>query len=116
MKTNVIHIPAINQDITFILGEHAKDNDQLIEQSNQDDLWFHVKNKSSCHVVAHVADQAIERKQMKYVIKQGALLCKIKSYPSERNLPIIYTKIKNIQSTDIPGQVTLRNDPSTITI
>jgi len=116
MKSKIISIPAIKQEIAFIIGQNATENDHLIEQSNDDDIWFHVDNKSSCHVVATVSENNITRKNMKYIIKQGALLCKMHSYPSEKNLSIVYTKIKNIQSTNIPGQVTLLSQPSVISI
>ena len=116
MKSKIISIPAIKQDIAFIIGQNATENDHLIEQSNDDDIWFHVDNKSSCHVVATISENNITRKNMKYIIKQGALLCKMHSYPSEKNLSIVYTKIKNIQSTNIPGQVTLLSPPSVISI
>lgn len=116
MKSKIISIPAIKQDIAFIIGQNATENDHLIERSNDDDIWFHVDNKSSCHVVATISENNITRKNMKYIIKQGALLCKTHSYPSEKNLSIVYTKIKNIQSTNIPGQVTLLSPPSVISI
>ena len=116
MKTEVVEFPKIDEEVTYYIGTSAKDNFAVIDEGDDDDIWFHVDNKSSCHVVATVSENNITRKNMKYIIKQGALLCKMHSYPSEKNLSIVYTKIKNIQSTNIPGQVTLLSQPSVISI
>ena len=107
MKTEDIIIHTINENVTFIVGKNAQDNTSIILNATPDDIWFHVNNKSSCHVIALLSDLNIKipRKNMKYIVKQGALLCKQHSYPSEKNLDIIYTKVKNIETTDIPGQV-----------
>ncbi len=104
MKIETIEIPSINATIDYIVGQNAQDNHDIIDDAADDDIWFHVDNRSSCHVIAKLTEN-FKRKEMRYIIKQGAVLCKKHSYPNIKNLPIISTKIKHLIKTDIPGQV-----------
>ena len=47
-----------------------------IGKGAEDDLWFHAKDVSSCHVVCEVPDDIKKKKELMYIIKIGALLCK----------------------------------------
>ncbi len=112
MLTTIIYIQKLGLDITFIIGQNAAENFQIIDDSQSDDLWFHVSEFPSCHVVAKINDimDNINRKDMKYVVKQGAVLCKQYSkYKSVKNLDIIYTEISNVQKTSIIGSVITSN-------
>ena len=99
-----IHI----KDVSFLVGTSAQDNFDIIDISDPDDIWFHVKDESSCHVIAKMPDvgEKIDKKMRRLIIKQGALLCKMESkYKSAKNLEIIYTKVKNVKKTATVGSV-----------
>ena len=118
MLIKEVFIPKVNFDITFVIGQNAVENFKIIDDSQPDDLWFHVAEFPSCHVVAKINDiiDNINRKDMKYVVKQGAVLCKQYSkYKSVKNLDIIYTEISNVQKTSIIGSV-ITNNTKNITI
>lgn len=115
MKTQIVQIPKLKCDITYTIGQNANENDQLIANANPGDLWFHVNNKKSCHVIATVPD-TIDRKDLKYIVNQGAVICKMHSYPSEKNLPIVFTRVRNIQKTDTPGTVIIPEENKSIKI
>jgi predicted ribosome quality control (RQC) complex YloA/Tae2 family protein len=104
-----IYIPKIHDSIHYCIGKNAFNNFQLIDSANDDDLWFHVNDMPSCHVIARMSafsNKKIERKNMKYIIRQGALLCKKNSkYKAEKDLEIVYCKIKYIRKSKIPGSV-----------
>jgi len=102
-KTEVKFIQGLNQEIIFHVGKSAAGNFEIIDNAKDDDLWFHIDNKSSCHVVASVPE-ALDRKNIRYIVKQGAILCKQHSRFKTKTT-IVYTKIKNIEKTDIPGKV-----------
>ena len=53
-------------------------------------------------------------KNIKYIVSQGAVLCKRYSYPKEKNLPIIFTRVKNVELTDTPGLVFIPEDCKSI--
>ena len=113
MKTRIIYIPSLQCSVTYKIGENAQENDSLIDQAAPDDLWFHVYNKKSCHVIACLPEK-IDKKNIKYIVSQGAVLCKQFSYPSEKNLAIVFTRRKYIEKTDIPGLVFIPEENKSI--
>ena len=115
MKTHVIYIPSLKCDITYTIGQNAEDNDAVIDSALPNDIWFHVDNKPSCHIVASVPDN-MDRTNIKYIISQGVVLCKKLSYPSEKKLPILFTRVKNIQKTNIAGRVFIPEDCKSIKV
>jgi len=156
MKMKTIATQGSPKDVTFLVGTCAQDNFDIIDISEPDDIWFHVRDWSSCHVIARVsgiasvavkysgrvaegirgnsrersssefkgdrelsgdnllshdnakipAGEKMDKKTIHKIIKQGALLCKEESrYKSVKNLAIIYTKVQNVQKTNIVGSV-----------
>jgi predicted ribosome quality control (RQC) complex YloA/Tae2 family protein len=105
-KTEVKFVQGLNEEITFHIGKSPSGNFEIIDNADEDDLWFHVDNESSCHVVASIPEN-MDRKDIRYIMKQGAVLCKQNSKfkKSKTKTNIIYTKIKNVEKTDIPGKV-----------
>ena len=103
-------IEALNITITFYVGKDAKDNFAVIDKTmdlNPDNIWFHVEDKPSCHVVADIPlDLNLDKKELMYIVKQGAIVCKqCSKYKSEPNLSIVWTKIKNVYKTKVFGSV-----------
>lgn len=114
MKMKTIVIQGSPKEVTFLVGTCAQDNFDIIDISEPDDIWFHVRDGSSCHVIAKIsgdnatmpAGEKLDKKIIHKIIKQGALLCKQESrYKSTKNLAIIYTKLRNVQKTNIVGSV-----------
>lgn len=108
MKTEVYFLKNLARDITFMIGTNAQDNFAVIDSSDPDDVWFHVKDLPSCHVVAKIPDDIDSKKELLSIIKRGAIICKQHSkYTSTSNLEIVYTRIKNVKKTNVPGSVLL---------
>jgi len=101
------YIDALHFEIEFRIGDNAQDNFDLIDISNPNDIWFHIEGKSSAHVVASIPEHIkIDRKNKKKIITQGALICKqFSKYTKEKDLPVIYTEIKNLTKTEKVGCV-----------
>jgi predicted ribosome quality control (RQC) complex YloA/Tae2 family protein len=116
MKLETKYIAPLGIEIEFKVGQNAHDNFAVIESSNITDLWFHISDNSSSHVVASIPpDIQFEKKQMMYIVKQGAILCKQHSrYKSQKNVSVVYTTIQNITLTNIPGSVTIQNSKTVI--
>lgn len=90
------------------VGENAQENWDLIDDSSQNDIWFHVEGHPSCHVVLSMSDR--KKLPHKSVIIYCALLCKDGSKVSNhKNIKIIYTEIKNVRKGDTPGSVFTKN-------
>lgn len=108
MKSKDIYISALKMSIKYYIGQNASENFQMIDNAKETDIWFHVDGgRPSAHIIADIPEELkLDKKERKYIIKQGAVLCKQESkYNSEKNLPIIYAFIKNIQKTDVIGSV-----------
>lgn len=111
MKTEVVFIQALKREIVFYIGKTQSENFETIDKGRENDLWFHAKDVSSCHVVCEVPEDITSKRDMMYIIKAGGLLCKSNTnkLKSERNVEIIYTLIKNVTKTAIAGCVTTQN-------
>jgi hypothetical protein len=118
------YIPSLKISVVYKIGIDAKNNFEIIDQADKNDIWFHLKGTSSCHVIACLKNityttldddmpncydltfNELDKKQKQQIIKQGALLCKQYSrMKSMKNVEIIYTKIENIEKTNIVGTV-----------
>lgn len=111
MKTKNLFIQGLNREITFHIGQNQNENFDVINMGNSEDLWFHANNISSCHVVALIPDD-VNKKDLIYIIKIGALICKQNTNKLKilNDVEIVYTKIKNIEQTNIPGCVKIKNE------
>jgi predicted ribosome quality control (RQC) complex YloA/Tae2 family protein len=130
MRSITRFIPSIGESILYKIGRNAKNNIEIIEESHPQDIWFHLNNESSCHVIAvmnlehyneHYNNISSEDKsplhynfelkqltknQMSHIIKQGASICKEYSKcKSLKNVEIVYTNIENVIPTRVIGTV-----------
>jgi predicted ribosome quality control (RQC) complex YloA/Tae2 family protein len=110
MKTKILFVQGLNREITFHIGENQNENFDVIDLGKPHDIWFHANNISSCHVVA-VIPEDIKKNDLRYIIKIGALLCKSNTnkLKSLNNVDIIYSQVKNVIKTLVPGCVKILN-------
>ena len=110
MKVEIIFIEALKREITFHIGKNQDENFQVIDNGNPKDIWFHAKNISSCHVVCEIPEE-INKNDLRYIIKVGALLCKnnTNKLKSIKNVEIVYTFIRNITKTNVEGCFITKN-------
>jgi predicted ribosome quality control (RQC) complex YloA/Tae2 family protein len=115
MKTENVFIQTLNREIVFHIGKNQYENFDIIDNNDPNDIWFHAKDDSSCHVVCKLPND-IEKRDLRYIIKIGALLCKTNTNKLKNiiNVPIIYTKLKNITKTEIVGCVKTQNTKTII--
>ena len=110
MKLIEVYIDKLKMTIPFRIGSNAQDNFDIIDDSGPNDMWFHLHNDSSSHVVASIPD-GLKRKERMYIIRQGALLCKQQNNKSkkEKNVEVVFTTIKNVIKTNTVGMVELES-------
>ena len=101
-------------EYVFLIGSHQSENQELIDNSKNSDIWFHVANVPSCHVICQLDDIVIkDKKHLKKVIKQGALCCKIHSkFANVKNLEITYCRVEDLTNTDVIATVIVKNGKS----
>ena len=115
MKTENIFINALKREVTFYIGKNQNENFEVIDKGLENDLWFHAAELSSCHVVCNVPSD-IDKKELRYIITTGALLCKnnTNKLKTMKKVNIIYTKITNISKTNVPGCVITKDTKSIV--
>jgi predicted ribosome quality control (RQC) complex YloA/Tae2 family protein len=120
MKSETAQFQNFTQPIEYLIGTTASSNFTVIDSGKPEDLWFHVKGQSSCHVVAMISaypPKTFSKKELHSIIKRGALLCKQNSrYKLDPSVDIDYTRIEYVQKTKIVGTVILRKTPSVISV
>jgi predicted ribosome quality control (RQC) complex YloA/Tae2 family protein len=104
---NVIYI-FDNIEYNIIIGKNKFKNWEIIDSSKKTDIWFHVENESSSHVILQTDSHLSQIPRQ--VIKRCACLCKCNSKSKGvQKCPIIYTTLNNIVKTDTIGQVVSQN-------
>jgi len=108
----------IYNEVTYWIGENAQDNWNIIDQSKQNYLWFHLDKLPSAHVILCSSYAELKQKYKngelksspKNYINQAANYCKENS----KYYTVIYTEIKNVSKGDTVGSVQIKGKPSKI--
>jgi predicted ribosome quality control (RQC) complex YloA/Tae2 family protein len=116
MKTITKYIDSLKLNIDYIVGGNAQENHDIIDEASEEDLWFHISNQSSCHVICKMpVNENIDKKGLQKIIIQGAVICKAHSrYKSQKNIGITYTKVLHVKKLDKPGLVSIMNEKTII--
>lgn len=106
MKIEVMNFQNIDYEI--FIGRNKQENWDIIDKSNQTDIWFHVANAPSSHIFLKTEEPI--KKIPKQVITRCACLCKsYSSSASVKKCEIVYTTISNIQKGEHVGEVIAQN-------
>ena len=105
-----IEIPQIKGGpVEYVIGKNAQDNFDIIDDAEEYHMWFHIEGAPSGHVIAKIDDN-LDKKQMRYVIKQGAVICKqVSKFASAKDVNIVYARAGDVEKTEIPGKVIVKN-------
>tara|TARA_B100001093_G_C26478614_1_gene863848 strand:- start:42 stop:368 length:327 start_codon:yes stop_codon:yes gene_type:complete len=91
----------LENNLNIIIGQNAIDNWKIIDYAKSDWYWFHLKSFPSSHVILCSSNPN------QYSINEAANYCKsFTKYKNVPNIKVSYCKIRNIQKTNKPGQVT----------
>lgn len=112
MKIITRHIDCLKLDISYAVGGNAQENHDIIDVAQPDDIWFHLSNLPSCHVIASMpTDQIITKPELHRILKQGALICiqnsnvAVSKSNKSSKTDVEWTRIENVTKMDIPGKV-----------
>ena len=104
-----IDIPNSNLNIEFVIGKNARENFEIIDDAEDHHMWFHIEGQSSGHIIAKI-DEDLDKKTLRYIVKQGAVLCKqVSKYARLKNINIVYARIRDVEKTDTIGMVHVSN-------
>ena len=94
-------------DPIIFIGKNKKHNFELIDAASATDIWFHLDDRPSAHVILKtiLPLKAIPRE----LIKRCARLCMENSKTEKKTQSVLYTEVANVKKTGILGQVMLKN-------
>lgn len=88
------------------IGQNKEDNFVLLDDSNENDIWFHVEHIPSAHVILTNEELLKINRIPRQVYKRCASICKNNSkVKNMKRCQIMYAYVKNVAKTDIIGQV-----------
>lgn len=97
---------------TFYVGRNAKENWDLLNRAEPDDIWVHLAGCPSPYVII-VSNTRIKMDDILY----GCALCKTYSCKRDYNkITVNYTEIRNVKKGKVVGEAILDVSPSVITI
>ena len=109
MKDETVYDSKLKCELIIHIGANAKDNWNIIDMAKPNDIWFHVEDHPSAHVILIVPTELTQIKDVsKMTLKYRANLCK-KNKENKDQMNVIYTQIKNVTKADKEGSVTTTN-------
>lgn len=100
----------------FRIGKNAVENTELVLQSSDRDVWFHIRDNPSAHLV-YFNPSSISLGELRRtgIIYRMALELKKRSKYSKKNtIQVIYDYIENINPTPKPGMVNVTSSVKNI--
>lgn len=94
----------------IMLGRSERENIYLLKNSKASDFWFHLKDRSSCHVIVQNSKKTIPQE----VIEKASQLCAQFSMDFDGNYLVDYTQRRNVKVQS--GANVLYNPYTTINI
>ena len=89
-------------DYTIVIGGNAQENDELVKGSAPNDIWLHLENMSSAHIVIRTDDKEVPKRVINMAASLYSQYCP-KKVMGRYN--VIWTEIKNVKSTKTKGCV-----------
>ena len=93
------------KEYQLLIGKNAKENEDIIKMSNQNDLWFHFENVSGPHIILQSKGDLIQKRYL----NQIALKLFENKPKVPKNQNVIYTEIQNVKLTKTLGTVITKN-------
>ncbi|OQX57712.1 MAG: hypothetical protein B5M49_03185 [Thermotoga sp. 4484_232] len=92
----------------ILIGKNNRQNDSLVRNASDDDLWFHAREMPGAHVVLKVEGKTPDEEVIEYA---AALAAGYSRGKLSGNVPVDYTKIKYVSKPKgaKPGLVVYRN-------
>jgi predicted ribosome quality control (RQC) complex YloA/Tae2 family protein len=98
----------------IVVGENAKENDVIRKKSAQNDIWFHLENTSSPHVILRCGKNKPTKNELHECSQLVKFYSKLKDAP---RVSVIYTQVKQVKKVpEIDGRVELRSSPEVMAV
>lgn len=100
--------------LVVFVGENAKENDLIRKLASQRDIWFHLENTASPHVILSLGKDEPSRND----VYECSQLCKYFSKQKNKSKSsVIYTTVKKVKKVpEIDGRCELKAAPYKIEV
>lgn len=112
MIIDKIYIEELHKEFIIKIGKNKHDNDLIVRQAKEDDLWFHFVNFSGPHIILETQNDISffsNKKNLKYIrnvaLKMFENISAQKKITINYQTKIMYTEIKNVKITNEIGCV-----------
>lgn len=93
----------------IFIGTSAQENWDILDNADSNDLWFHLSDLPSCHIILHGANFNSDD------ITMAAQQCKANTkYKNYKAIYVNYLEVNNVKKGKQPGQVILKKKPMKI--
>lgn len=112
MKNLIIFDSLLKKDFEIIVGTSAQENWEIIDEATQNDIWFHLEDLPSCHVILKSLNNKLKNFNKQTFIHCASICKENSKYKFHKNIEVIYTCVKNIKKTEPVGSVIASNTKS----
>ena len=109
----MVYIEQIDK-FNISIGRNQNENDKLIKEGSQNDLWFHLKDNPSPHGFIH--SDTNEEPSKEVIYRTAQLVKQFSKFRSYSKVIIIYVELKHIKCTDVPGAVIIKKKTKEIIV
>lgn len=99
-----IYNEELDKTYELLIGSNQTENDTLLKKSSQKDVWFHLEGISSPHMILRTNDELLGNIPKRIINQIGSLFPLYKKGLGS-HYHVIYTEVKNVKMTKIPGTV-----------
>lgn len=104
MKTIILD----NSDYQCFVGSNAKENWQLLSESNPTDIIFHLHSFPSCYVILKNDSDTFPNSD---IIQETAIICKTNTkYKNLKNIKVDYTFCRNVEKGNVVGEMIYKSN------
>lgn len=109
VNTHKMPRKVIFDDIVYYVGKNAKDNWNLIQSADDSDIWIHLQDHPSPHVVI----ENVSRLDSHHII-YGCHLCKQYSKANKSRVNIFVLEMEYVKKGKVIGEAKLLKTPRTV--
>ena len=103
-----------NSDKQCFVGSNAKENWQLLSETNPTDILFHLHSFPSCYVILKNENEAFPEID---IIKQAAIICKANTkYKNLKDIKVDYTFCRNIEKGEKVGELIYKSNKKVLCV
>ena len=96
----------IENNVMYRLGRNARENFDLIDDADENDIWFHLDDIPSGHCIIKIPKDSCLTNEIKFFA--GNLIKKYSKAKNMKNVQVIFTEVKNVVKTKNLGEVKLK--------